>query len=145
MRNQIRKFDRFGSFFPSVLNNYLNDDLFNNFFEGELPAVNVVETDKSFNIELSVPGYNKEDINIEIEKNLLKISAQNEIKKEEKDDNKKVLRQEFRKSSFTRSFTIPENIDTENISAVQKDGILQISLPKMVKALEDKIKKIDIK
>ena len=82
MRNQIRKFDRFGSFFPSVVNNYLNDDLFNNFFEGDLPAVNINETEKAFNIELSVPGYNKEDINIEIEKNLLKISAQNEIKKE---------------------------------------------------------------
>ncbi|MBB4035122.1 HSP20 family protein [Dysgonomonas hofstadii] len=145
MRNQIRKFDRSGNFFPSFFNGYLNDSLFNNFIEGELPAINVSENDKAFSIEVSVPGYNKEDIKIEIEKDILRISAQSEVNNEEKDENQKVIRQEFRKSSFTRSFTIPENIDTENISATQKDGILQVSLPKMNKALEDKVKKIEIK
>ena len=66
------------------------------------------------------------------------------MKNEEKDENEKVLRREFKKSSFTRSFTIPEDIDTDNISAVQKDGILQITLPKQDKAIEDKVKKIEI-
>lgn len=145
MRNQIRKFDRGGSFFPSFFNSYLNDNLFNNFIEGDLPATNVSENEKAFNIELSVPGFNKEDIKIEIEKNILKISAQSEMNKEEKDENQRILRQEFRKSSFSRSFTIPENIDTENISATQQDGILEITLPKMNKVLEDKVKKIEIK
>jgi len=142
MRNQIRKYDRSGSFFPTFFGHYLNDDMFN--FEGNLPATNVSENEKYFNIELSIPGYNKEDIKIEVEKDVLKISAQNEVKNEEKDENEKVLRQEFKKSSFVRRFTIPENIDTENISASQKDGVLQITLPKQDKALEDKIKKIEI-
>ncbi|MDU1892464.1 MAG: Hsp20/alpha crystallin family protein [Dysgonomonas sp.] len=145
MRNQIRKFDRNGSFFPSIFNSYFNDNLFNNFVEGDLPATNVSETEKAFNIELSVPGFNKEDIKVEIEKNILTISAQTEEKKEEKDVNEKVLRQEFRKSSFSRRFTIPENIDTESIVASQQDGVLSITLPKQDKTLEDKIKKIEIK
>jgi len=145
MRNQLRKFDRGGSYFPSLFNGYFNDSLFNNFVQGDLPAINVSENEKSFSIELSVPGYKKEDIKIEIEKDILKISAQSEVSNEEKDENQKVLRQEFRKSSFTRSFSIPENIDTEGISAEQKDGVLQVTLPKMDKAPEDKVKKIEIK
>ncbi len=144
MRNQLRKFDRSGNFFPAFLSNYVNDDLFNNLINGNLPATNVSENEIAFNIELSVPGFNKEDIKIEIEKDVLKISAQSETSSEEKDENKKVLRQEFKKSSFTRSFSIPENIDTENISAIQKDGILEITLPKQTKAIEDKVKKIEI-
>lgn len=145
MRNQlIRKFDRSGSFFPTFFSSYLNDDMFN-FVEGNLPATNVSENEKAFNIELSIPGFKKDDIKIEIEKNVLKISAQNEVKSEERDENEKVLRQEFKASSFSRSFTIPENIDTENIAATQKDGVLQVTLPKLDKALEDKVKKIEIK
>lgn len=145
MKNQLRKFDRSGSLFPTFFNHYLNDDLFNNFFEGDLPATNVTETDKAFNIELSIPGFKKEDIKIAIEKNVLSISAQTEIDKQEKDENEKVLRREFRKSSFERRFTIPDNIDTENIEAGQKDGVLQITLPKKDMAIEDKVKTIEIK
>lgn len=145
MKNQLRKFDRSGSFFPTFFNHYFNDDLFNNFFEGDLPATNVTETDKAFNIEVSIPGFNKEDIKIAIEKNILNISAHTEVENEEKGENEKILRREFKKSSFERRFTIPDNIDTENIEAAQKDGILSISLPKKDKAIEDKVKTIEIK
>lgn len=146
MRNQLRKFDRSGSSFPAFFNRYFNDDFFSNFVEGDaLPATNVSESDKAFSLELSVPGFNKEDIQVEIEKDILKISAKSETKNEEKDVNKKILRQEFKSSSFSRSFSIPENIDTENITASQKDGILSITLPKQDKAIEDKIKKIEVK
>ncbi|MBF0651815.1 MAG: Hsp20/alpha crystallin family protein [Prevotella sp.] len=144
MRNQLRRYDRNGSFFPTFFSNYFNDEVLNSLGSAYLPATNISENEKAFNIELSVPGFDKDDIKIEIEKDVLKISAQNEVKNEEKDENEKVLRREFKKSSFTRSFTIPEDIDTDNISAVQKDGILQITLPKQDKAIEDKVKKIEI-
>lgn len=144
MRNQLRRYDRSGNFFPAFFSNYFNDEVLNSLGSAYLPATNVSENEKAFNIELSVPGFDKDDIKIEIEKDVLKISAQNEVKNEEKDENEKVLRREFKKSSFTRSFTIPEDIDTDNISAVQKDGILQITLPKQDKAIEDKVKKIEI-
>lgn len=146
MNNQIKRFDRSGGLLPSLLNRYWNDDFFDNFFDGDrLPATNVKENEKEFRLELSVPGFDKEDFSIEIEKNVLKISGRKEVRNEEKDKNDKVLRQEFGYSSFSRSFTIPENVDTEHIEAQQKDGILQISLPKMDKTIEDKVKKIEIK
>ncbi|MBK5720907.1 Hsp20/alpha crystallin family protein [Dysgonomonas sp. Marseille-P4677] len=143
MKNQIRRFDRSGSFFPTFFN-FVNDDVFNPFVNGDLPATNVSENEKAFSIELSVPGFNKEDIKIEIEKEILRISAESKVENEEKDDNNKILRREFKQSSFIRSFTIPENIDTENISASQVNGILQITLPKQMKTIEDKVKKIAI-
>lgn len=145
MRNQLRRFDRNRNLFPTFFNHYLNDDIFNGFIEENLPATNVAETEKDFSIELSIPGFNKSDIKIEIEKDILKVSAESETSNEEKDDDKKVLRREFKKSSFTRSFTIPENINAENISAEQRDGILHITLPKQEKGLEEKVKKIEIK
>ncbi|WP_029902105.1 Hsp20/alpha crystallin family protein [Prevotella sp. 10(H)] len=141
MRNQLRRFDRSGSFLPTF---FLNDGFFNFADDNSLPATNVSENEKAFNIELSVPGFNKEDIKIEIEKDVLKVSAEIEMKNEQKDENEKVLRREFRKSSFVRSFTLPEGIDAESISASQKDGILQITLPKQTKVIEDKVKKIEI-
>lgn len=146
MSNQIKKFDRQGGIFPSIWNRYWNDDFFDNFIDGDkLPATNVKENKKEFKIELSVPGFDKEDFNIEIDKNVLKITARKEVKNEEKNEDDKILRQEFGYSSFSRSFTIPENVDTEHIGANQKDGILEITLPKMDKAPEDRIKKIEIK
>ncbi|MDR2956383.1 MAG: Hsp20 family protein [Prevotella sp.] len=144
MRNQIRRFDRTGSFLPSFFNHYLNDDLYNNIMSSGLPATNISENEKEYIVELSVPGFKKEDINIEVEKNILKISAQSEMKNEEKDQDQKVLRREFKKSSFTRSFSIPENIDIENIMANQEDGVLRVILPKQLDKEEDKIKKIEI-
>lgn len=146
MNNQLRVFDRRGRFLPSFFESYLNDDFFKNFFDNEnMPATNISENNKEIKLELSVPGYGKRDINIEVEKNILRISAKIEDKKEEKDENEKVWRQEFTSASFARSFTLPENIDTENIVANHKDGILTLSLPKLNQAPEDRVKKIEVR
>lgn len=145
MNNQLRKFDRFGSFFPSIFTRNWNDDFFDNFFDGErLPATNVKENKNNFSIEVSIPGVEKNNIHLEIDKNVLKISAQKEVKNEEKGNDDKVLRQEFGYYSFSRSFSIPENVDISNIEAEHTNGILKIKLPKMNKVQEDKVKKIDI-
>ncbi|WP_050708791.1 Hsp20/alpha crystallin family protein, partial [Dysgonomonas sp. HGC4] len=114
-------------------------------FEGSgLPAANVVENKDEFRVELSVPGFNKDDFNVEVEKNVLIISAKQESKQEEKDKEEKLIRQEFRSSSFSRSFVLPENVDMEQISAQYKDGVLKLSIPKLNKTPEDKIKRIEI-
>lgn len=131
--------------FPSFFNRYWDDNLLGDFSEEDLPAVNVKENKKEFKVEVSVPGYEKEDIQIDVNKNVLTISAKKELKKEEKDEEDKVLRQDFSVSSFYRSFTLPENVDTEKIQAKEKNGILKLTLPKMEKALEDRKKRIDIK
>lgn len=144
MNNQLRKIDTRRDFFPSFFK--MNDDFFTDFFKGSnMPAVNIVENNKEFRIELSVPGFNKDNFKIEIEKNVLTISANQESKREEKSENEKIHRQEFYSASFSRSFVLPENIDIENISAEQKDGILRVALPKMENTPEDKVKKIEIK
>lgn len=144
MSNQLKKFDPRKDFIPSLFK--LGDDFFSNFFEGTgLPAANVVENKKEFRVELSVPGFDKNDFKIEIDKDVLTISARKENKTEEKDEHERVLRQEFSSSSFSRSFVLPENIDTNNIGAEHKDGVLKISLPKLDKVPEEKVKKIDIK
>lgn len=123
----------------------------NDFLEGlfdedapAMPAVNVVEKENEFAVDLSVPGFDKDDIDIEIDKNQLTISASNESKNEEKDDKDRVVRREFSASSFERSFVLPDNIDTEKISARQENGILKLSLPKRQNAPEDAVKKIAV-
>lgn len=140
----MNKKNKDSSLLPAFFNNYWNNDFFNNFFDGGVPATNVVENKKEFKIQVSTPGLSKEDFKIEVDKNILSIFAEKEIRKDEKSDDEKILRHEFGYTSFSRRFSIPEGIDTENINATQKDGILQIVLPKMEKAKEDKVKKIEI-
>jgi HSP20 family protein len=143
MNNQLKRFDPRRGFFPSVFN--VSDEFFTDFFKGNnLPAANVIENEKEFRVELSVPGFDKNDFKIEVEKNVLTVSASKESNKEEKDESEKMLRREFYSSSFSRSFVLPENVDKDNIGAEQKDGVLKILLPKL-EAPENKVKTIDIK
>jgi HSP20 family protein len=95
-----------------------------------MPAMNVKETEERFEIEIAAPGFNKKDFNISVENRLLKISAENseEIKKDE--DN--FTRHEFNYNSFMRSFTLPENVNEEEvIDATYKRGILKLVLNKL--------------
>jgi len=135
---------RVGGFFPRTFNDFWNDDVFSKFITENQPATNVSENQNGFNVDLSVPGFGKDDINLEIEKNILKVTGKIETKKEENDESNKVLRQEFAHASFARNFVLPENIDVEKISAKHEDGILKIVLPKKKVVLEDKIKTIKI-
>lgn len=129
---------------PTFFSSYWNNDFLKNFFDGGVPATNVKENDKQFIIDVSTPGMDKGNIKVEVDKNVLKISAEKKTETEEKDENERVLRHEFGYSSFSRSFTIPEGIDTDNITASQENGVLQIILPKEQEAKEDKVKQIDI-
>jgi len=142
--SNLRKYDR-DNMFPSFFGRYWNNDFFNEFEQNELPAVNVKENKKEFKLEISAPGYNKGDIDVNINKNILSITGKKEINNEEKGEDEKILRQEFSSSSFYRSVTLPEDIDTEKIEAVQKDGVLHIKLPKIEKAPENLKRKIEIK
>ena len=95
-----------------------------------IPAMNVKEKDDLFEIEIAAPGFTKKDFDISIENGLLKISAENseEMKKEE--DN--FTRREFNYNSFFRSFTLPENVnEDEMIDATYKRGILKLVLNKL--------------
>lgn len=135
---------RFGSnrFMPS----FFDDDFFGNFFEGydKLPATNVTETKDSYKIELSVPGFDKDKFSVEVKNNVLTISGNVEDKHEEKDKKDRIIRKEFKSSSFSRSFTLPENVDSNKISGEHQNGILVLTIPKSEKKM-DEVKRIDIK
>ena len=116
--------------FPSIFNELLNDT-FTPAKQFASPAVNVLENEKEYLIEMAAPGMNKEElcISIDNENELnIKLEKKNETKEEEKKNN--YLRREFSYSSYQRSFIIPEEVDTEKIQASMKDGVLTVCLPK---------------
>ncbi len=113
---------------------FKNDfDSFFNFdgYPSMSPAVNIREDEKNYLIEMALPGMNKKDIRIETENDTLSISS--EIKEENKEDNNGYSRREFGNYSFCRSYTIPEDVIRDKISASFKDGILVVELPKSEK------------
>jgi HSP20 family protein len=117
---------------PSFVNDFFKpwNDWFENGFEKTVlvPAVNVTEVNDQYNIAVAAPGMKKEDFKINIEGNMLTISAEKEEKKEEKD--KQYNRREYNYSSFSRSFTLPEDVKRDKIEAKYEDGVLNLLLPK---------------
>ena len=108
-----------------------------------LPAVNVKETDKNYEIEVSAPGRSKKDFNVSAENGMLTISSEKKEEKETKDNG--YTRQEFSYSSFSRSFTLPENANDEDIKANYVDGILKLEIAKKVVGQPKTKKAIEVK
>ena len=107
-------------------------DIFNDFntfpsARWNTPAVNIVEDDTSYRIDLAVPGFPKEDLKIQIDENVLICSAE---KIEIGSHQEKYSRKEFSFGAFTRRFNLPENVNTDLIKAGYKNGIMSIRLPK---------------
>lgn len=122
------------SFTPTVFGDIFDNAKFfgKNWLEKEFgqlfPAVNIKESNKNFCLEIAAPGFKKEDIKVSVENDVLTISA--ETKEEKNEETKKFTRKEFTYNSFSRSFTLPENINTESIDAKYENGILNLSIPK---------------
>jgi HSP20 family protein len=93
-----------------------------------VPAVNITEDEQQYSIKVAAPGLQKKDFKIDVNGNMLSISAETEERKEEKDD--KITRQEYNYTSFARSFTLPEDVNREAIDARYENGELQLMLPK---------------
>ncbi|MBO9729686.1 MAG: Hsp20/alpha crystallin family protein [Chitinophaga sp.] len=121
---------------PSVFDDFFKPwkEWMNNLYDGRaftaltIPAANVTEEKDSYKLSLAVPGMKKDDFKINVEGNVLTISAEKEEEKEEK--NARYSRQEFNYSSFSRSFSIPETINKDKIEAHYEDGMLKLKLPK---------------
>ena len=93
------------------------------------PAATIVETPDAYHVELNVPGRNKEDFNITVDKGLLTVSY--EKKEEAKNEGLKVVRREFSFQSFKRSFNLDDKINAEAIQAKYENGLLKLLLPKL--------------
>ncbi len=108
---------------------------------GWRPAVNIVETDQDFRIELAVPGLDKGDFKLAVDKDVLTISAS---KTAEKVVGEKLRLQEFSFASFSRSFNLPETVNTSSIGAKYDQGVLAVTLPKKEEALPQPAREIDV-
>lgn len=98
--------------------------------ENWIPAVNVLEDEKGYSIELAAPGKKKEDFKIHVENGILNISSESKDEKEEKDKN--YTRREFSYNSFSRSFSLPPNTNEEDIMAKYENGVLKLDIAKKV-------------
>jgi HSP20 family protein len=140
--NLIRKQN---PFFPSLVDELFNQDrrVRTSSISSTTPAVNLIEQDTQFLIELAAPGNKKEDFEIEIEDGILSISSSSN-KEDNTSEKETFTRHEFSYNSFRRSFTIPESVDVSSIEATYNEGVLLIKLLKLEEALPQPKKLITI-
>ncbi len=131
--------------FPALMNEIFRPDWFGGTenSRSSVPAVNIKENEKDFELELFVPGRVKDDFKIEIDDSVLTISA--EIKEESEEVKENFTRKEFNISSFKRAFTLPETVATDKIEATYEGGILKFNLPKKEEALPKPKRMIELK
>ncbi len=140
---------KLGSRLPTVFDDFFkpwsewfeNGNLLSNVLN--VPAVNIAEKEKEYQVSLAVPGMKKDDFKIDIDGSMLTISSEKEESKEEKE--KKFTRKEYSYASFSRSFTLPEEVNKEKIEAKYEDGVLHITLPRRVEAPKPSAKHIAVK
>ncbi|MDF2516145.1 MAG: heat-shock protein [Sphingobacterium sp.] len=125
--------DAVNPFVNTVFDNLFNDNFISDRLVSRVPAVNISESEKSFKIEMAAPGLDKSDFKINVDKNLITISA--EKKEEQVSEEKLYSKKEFNYSSFSRSFTLPETVDYSNIEAAYEGGILVLTVGKKEDAI----------
>ena len=130
----------FGMFNELFNDNFTEERIHNRQFFA-VPPANIVESKVDFRIEIAAPGYEKSDFAIEFEKNLLTISLDKSV---DASEDEKFNMKEFDFSNFKRSFRINDKINTEKISAIYKNGVLQLALPKREEAIEKPKREIKI-
>jgi HSP20 family protein len=111
-------------------------------FSTQTPAVNVKETEKNYEITLAAPGLQKDDFKIDVNGSMITISAEKDEKREEKDES--FTRREYSYSSFSRSFSLPEDINQDKIDATYVNGELKLLLPKNEEAKKTVPHKISV-
>jgi len=135
----------------NFFNEFFNHDWFdwnnNNFSDPNttLPSVNIKETTDLFEVEMAVPGMAKEDFKVELNNNYLTISAEKKTESETKDKKgERFTRREFSYKSFSRSFSLPDVVESEKIEAKYENGILTLKIPKQEESKPNPIKQIEI-
>ena len=109
-----------------------------------LPSVNVKESDNEFSIEVAAPGFDKTDFKIEVHNDVLTVSSEKQTENETKDESERYTKREFSYQSFSRSFTLPQSIESEKIEAQYKNGILKLTIPKKEEAKPRPMRQIAI-
>ena len=126
-------------------------DIFNDFFDNDwmvrtnatAPAINVLENENSYEIEVAAPGMKKEDFKVHIDENG-NLAIEMEKKVDEKDEKKNghYLRREFSYSKFQQTMVLPDDVQRDKISAKVEHGVLNVIIPKVEKAKPDDNKRV---
>jgi len=135
-------FPRWNSFFD---NDWLGLPNFGQASNTSVPAVNIIDTVDSYNIEMAAPGMKKSDFEVNLDNGLLTISSEQKSESSDKDQNGNYTRREFNYSSFSRAFNLPDSAEAEKITASYNDGVLHIAIPKKEEAKPKPAKMIEIK
>ena len=130
------------SWLPGIFDDFFGNDWFTK-NRSTVPAVNIMEDDKCYTIELAVPGLCKDEISVRIDENSHLTITVDSLKEDERKG--KYLRREFSRSQFRQTLILPDNIDEEGIEARQENGLLTIEIPKKRVSENAEPKKIDIK
>ena len=115
--------------------------LFNDFFDNEwmgkvnatAPAINVIESDADYKVEVAAPGMTKQDFKVHINEDnelIISMEKKNESKEEDKEHKGTYLRREFSYTQFQQSLLLPDNVERDKISAKVENGVMTIEIPK---------------
>ena len=131
-------------YYPSntggLLERFFNDSLYDNTqVQNFIPEVDVLESEKTYELHIAVPGFKKDNFNLEVDDNLLTVSGERKFEEKQEDRTFKSVQTSY--GSFSRTFTLPDNVDATKIEAHYNDGILEVIVPKD----ESKIIKTNIK
>lgn len=143
---RTRKNENATSWLPSIFDDFFNDEFMGIPVSRQFatPAVNIREEEKQFDIEIAAPGMTKNDFKININQNG-ELTILLEKTKEEKESDAKEekrhtwLRREFAYSSYSQSFTIPDEVDESQITAKMENGVLNITLPKKEQIIQEPV------
>ena len=129
--------------------------MFDDFFDNDwmkkanatAPAINVIETETEYKVEVAAPGMNKEDFNVHVDENgnlviAMEKKCENKEECKEKDKKSRFLRREFSYSKFQQTLLLPEDVVKDTIQASMNDGVLSIELPRKAPNPKDKITKV---
>ena len=136
---------RRNSWFPTVFDEFLNSDLMNT-VSTTAPSVNVKETEKAYIVELAAPGVKKDYCRVHVdEDHNLCVAIENKFEHKEEDKHSHYLRREFSYTNYEQKYSLPDDVNEEEINAKVEDGILTIELPKLKKVEGKTTKQIEIK
>ena len=141
---------KFSNPLPTFFDRFFENDLFDwsnrnySLTNTTLPSVNIKEKQDAFEVDVAAPGLTKNDFRLELNNNMLTISSERKVENETKED-EMFTKHEFSYQSFTRSFTMPDYADNENITATYDNGILHVAIPKKEEARPRPARMIEIK
>ncbi len=126
-------------------------EVFNDFFynnnmpktNATAPAINVLENETEYTVELAAPGLRKEDFDISINNDgdlVIKMEKKNEVK----DEKAHYLRREFAYSKYEQTLILPDDVDKDKVGAKMSDGVLNITLPKLNKSVQEVARQIEV-